>query len=148
MPAASLLGAGSQLNALLGRSEGLSLLEACTPPGTAGANETLYATVLQSWLATGFRSQVGHLVLATADVEFLITHLPGSNDVLAAIAASPAQAPAIRGLTPDAALHWAQAASSGRREPYRVTGKDCLYQWLIDLPAPDEPLLWHLLVEA
>ena len=147
LPAEALRAAGPELNYLLGRVTGLSLLQACTPPGYSEASEALYATVLRAWLASGFRSPVGDLALANEDIRFLIAHLPESNDILAAIAASSAQAPAVHGLPPDQALHWAQAASGERRKPYRPAGHDCLFQRLIELPAPNEPLLWHLLVE-
>jgi hypothetical protein len=147
LPGGALLAAGPQLNSLLGRRAGHSLLAACTPPGYDEPNEALYATVLRAWLKAGFRSEVGDLVLATEDISLLIAHLPGSNDTLAAVAASAVQAPAIHGLPPAQALRWAQAASGERRAPYRAEGGDVLFQRLIDLPAPGEGLLWHLLVE-
>src|SRR5690606_8948162 len=138
--------AGPALNFLLGRQPGLSLLQACTPPGDDGPNEALFATVLRAWLLASFRSPVGDLTLATEDVEFLVAHLPGSNDILASVAGSPAQAPAVRGLTAEAALHWATTATGDRRIPYRLAGPDALLRHLVDLPAADEALLWHLLV--
>ena len=87
------------------------------------------------------------LALATDDVAFLVAHLPGSNDILAAIAASPAQAVSVRGLPAEAALAWARGASGARREPYRTAGPDSLFQRLIEIEAPDEALWWRLLVE-
>ncbi len=145
LPAAALSAAGPELNYLLGRAEGQSLLRACTPPGETEPNEALYAAVLRGWLANGFRSPVGELALGTEDVEFLIAHLPGSNDILAAVAASPAQVAAVGGLPPAAALRWARAAAGPSRQPYRANGKDWLFQRLVDLPAAGEDLLWHLL---
>ena len=145
LPAATLQAASPELNYLLGRYDGLSLLRACTPPGEAEPNDGLYAAVLRGWLASSFRSPVGALCLGTDDVEFLIAHLPGSNEVLAAVAASPAQAAAIRGLPAPQALRWAQTASGNARQPYVTSGKDWLFQRLVDLPAADEDLQWHLL---
>jgi hypothetical protein len=141
--------AGPELKYLLGRSTGLSLLQASTPPGQSRANEALYATALRAWLSHNFQSATGDLALATEDIEFLIAHLPESNDILAAIATSSAQAAALAGLSPQLALRWAKTASGERRQPYRPggAGKDFLFQRLSELPAPDEPLLWHLLVE-
>lgn len=143
----ALQAAGPELNYLLGRSTGLSLLRASTPPGQPTVNETLYATALRAWLNNNFQSSKGRLTLAADDIEFLISHLPDSNDILAAIAASPTQALALAGLTPARALYWAKVATDERRQPYRASGKDFLFQRLGELPAPDEPLLWHLLVE-
>ena len=145
LPPAELPAAGPALNYLLGRAQGLSLLRACTPPGEAEPNEALYAAVLRGWLEQGFRSPVGELVLGTDDVVFLISHLPGSNDILAAVAASPAQVPAVRGLTPAQGLQWARATSGAWRLPYRPDDRDWLFQRLINLPATSEALLWHLL---
>lgn len=148
LPAAALLAAGPQLKHLLGRGAGgLSLLQACTPPGYAAPDEALFAIALRAWLEAGFRSPLGDLALATDDVAFLISLLPESNEVLAAIAASPAQAPAIRALPPGQALAWSQSARGERRQPYRSTGADKLAERLIELQNPDEALLWHLLVE-
>ncbi len=143
----ALQAAGPELNYLLGRSTGLSLLRASTPPGQREVNEALYATALRAWLKNDFQSSKGRLVLAAEDVEFLIAHLPESNDILAAIAASPTQALALAGLAPERALYWAKAASGERRQPYRSTGQDFLFQRLSELPAPGEALLWHVLVE-
>lgn len=145
----ALQAAGPELNYLLGRSTGLSLLQASTPPGQNNVNEALYATALRAWLNQKFQSSAGDLVLATEDIEFLIAHLPDSNDILAAIAVSSAQASALAGLAPQPALRWAKTASGERRQPYRPNGagKDFLFQRLSELPAPDEALLWHLLVE-
>src|SRR5690606_26064905 len=81
------------------------------------------------------------------DVAFLVSLLPESNDLLAAIAASTAQAPAIQALPPAQALAWAQSASGERRQPYRSNGADTLFERLITLQNLDEALLWHLLVE-
>jgi hypothetical protein len=148
LPAGSLREAGPALNYLLGRqADGLSLLRACTPPGQAEPNEALYAVVLRAWLEAGFRSPAGNLVLAAEDIAFLISVLPGSNDILAAIAASPIQRPAIQRLAASQALAWAQAADGERRQPYRADGQDRLFRRLIDLPGADEALYWHLLVE-
>jgi hypothetical protein len=147
LPAATLHAASPELNYLLGRAAGLSLLRACTPPGESEPNEALYATALRGWLANGFRSPAGELALGAADVAFLVAHLPGSNDILAAIAASPAQAAAVRGLTSEQALAWARGAAGDRRQPYRVNGKDWLFQRLIELPTAGEDLPWHLLTE-
>lgn len=151
----ALQAAGPELNYLLGRSTGLSLLRASTPPGQREANEALYATALRAWLNQNFQSPTdsgarphsGALSLATEDIEFLIAHLPESNDILAAITASPSQASALAGLAPDRALHWAKVAGGERRQPYRSDGHDALFQRLSELPAPDEALLWHLLIE-
>src|SRR5204863_1928905 len=41
---------------------------------------------------------------------------------------------------------WAKSAHGARREAYRVEGRDLLFGRLIDLEAPDEALLWHMLV--
>ncbi|MCC7358328.1 MAG: hypothetical protein IT317_02555 [Anaerolineales bacterium] len=149
LPTAALRAAGPQLNFMLGREAlAMSLLAACTPPGQAGADEALYATVLGGWLESKFRSEVGPLALATEDVAFLIEHLPESNDIMATVAASATQAPAMQGLTAGEALGWARAASGARRGPYRANGgKDVLFQRLAELPQADEALLWHLLVE-
>ncbi|MCC6192717.1 MAG: hypothetical protein IT318_27150 [Anaerolineales bacterium] len=148
LPIAALLAAGPQLKHLLGRGAAdLSLLQACTPPGHATPDEALYAVALRAWLEAGFRSALGDLALATDDVAFLISLLPESNELLAAIAASPAQAPAIRALPPGQALAWSQSACGERRQPYRPTGADKLFERLIELHSPDEALLWHLLVE-
>jgi hypothetical protein len=144
LPPATLAAASPELNYILGRAEGQSLLRACTPPGATEPNEGLYAAVLRGWLASGFRSPVGELRLGTDDIEFLIGHLPGSNDILAAIAASPAQVAALRGLPPAPALGWARAASGTARQPYRANGKDWLFQRLVDLTGADGDLLWHL----
>jgi hypothetical protein len=146
LPAGTLPEAGPKLNLMLGRATGLSLLAACTPPGETTADETLYATALRGWLDSGFRSPVGELTLAPEDIVFMVGHLPDSNDILAAIAASPAQAGAMRAMPADAALQWAKAARGARREPYRVEARDMLFARLIELEAPDEALLWHLLV--
>lgn len=143
----ALQSAGPELNYLLGRSTGLSLLQASTPPGQSHVNEALYATALRAWLGQNFHTSKGDLALATDDVEFLIAHLPESNDILAAIATSSAQAAAFSSLGPESALHWAKTASGERRQPYRSAGKDFLFTRLSELPAPDEPLLWHLLIE-
>ncbi len=145
LPAGTLADAGPRLNFILGRATGLSLLAACTAPGETAADESLYATVLRGWLASNFRSPVGDLALAADDLTFLVGHLPGSNDILAAIAVSPAQAPAMRLTPPEAALRWAKSAQGPRRDPYRVEGRDLLFARLLDLVSPDEPLLWHLL---
>jgi hypothetical protein len=85
--------------------------------------------------------------LAPEDVAFLITLLPDSNDILAAIAAAPTQLPAIQALTAERASAWAQAARGERRRPYCHDGQDLLFRRLIELPAADEALLWHLVVE-
>src|SRR5579859_6530141 len=145
LPPATLAAASPELNYILGRAEGLSLLHACTPPGEAEPNEGLYAAVLRGWLASGFRSPVGELRLGTDDVAFLIGHLPGSNDVLASIAISPAQVVALRGLPSARAVTWAKAAHGNARQPYRANGKDWLFQRLVDLPGAESDLLWHLL---
>ena len=147
LPAGALLSAGPGLNFLLGRSKGLSLLRACTPPGYHQTNEALFGTVLTAWREAGFRSLAGDLVLATEDVQILLAHLPGSNDVLAAVVKSPAQAAAIGGLTAAQALHWARTASGPLRDPYRDGKRDLLFERLMELPALDEALLWHLLVD-
>ncbi len=145
LPAATLSAASPELNYLLGRAQGLSLLRACTPPGETEPNEALYAAVLRGWLAAGFRSPVGELALGTDDVQFLIAHLPGSNDILAAVAASSAQTSAIGGLAPSVALHWARVASGAARQPYLANGRDSMFLRLVELPNPDEALVWHLL---
>ncbi|MEP7356485.1 MAG: hypothetical protein ABI847_04550, partial [Anaerolineales bacterium] len=145
LPAGTLPEAGPRLNLMLGRASGMSLLEACAAPGETTADETLYATVLRGWLASGFRSPVGDLALAAEDIVFLVGHLPGSNDILAAVVSSPAQAAAIQAMPAQAALKWAQSAHGARREPYRVDGRDGLFARLLELEMPDEALLWHLL---
>lgn len=147
LPAGALLAAGPALNFLLGRQSGLSLLRACTPPGYDQTNEALFGTVLAAWRAAGFRSAAGSLALATEDVAILLEHLPGSNDILAAIASSPAQTAAIGGLTAAQALHWARSATGTLRQPYQAGQRDLLLAQLIELPALDEALLWHLVVE-
>ena len=147
LPPAALREASPRLSFLLGRAEGMSLLEACTPPDHDAVDESLFATVLRAWLARGFRSPVGSLALASDDLRFLIDNLPGSNDILAAVAASPPQAPAVAGLPPGHALRWARVAAGERRGLYLSAGHDILFQRLIELPAADEALLWHLLVD-
>jgi hypothetical protein len=107
----------------------------------------LLATVLSAWLEAGFHLPAGEAALATEDVDFLIANLPGSNEILAAVAGSTAQIGAVRGLAAAAALQWAQLAAGERRQPYRAEGKDLLFQRLIELPKADETLLWRLLVE-
>jgi hypothetical protein len=146
-PAATLDAASPALNYLLGRRIGLSLIEACTPPGHDRPDEALYATVLRAWLEADFHLPAGDAVLASEDIEFLISNLPGSNEILAAVAASPAQTQAIRGLSSASAQQWLQAAQGERRQPYRADGKDLLFQRLMELPAADEALLWRVLVE-
>jgi len=54
LPPATLAAASPELNYILGRAQGLSLLRACTPPGDSEPNEGLYAAVLRGWLASGF----------------------------------------------------------------------------------------------
>ncbi len=146
-PPATLDAASPALNYMLGRAGGMSLLQACTPPGHTQPDEALYATVLRAWLADDFHAPAGEMALAEEDVEFLVANLPGSNDILAAVAASPGQRPAIRGLTAASALHWAKTAAGERRQPYRAGSKDLLFQCLVDIPAADEALSWHLLTE-
>lgn len=146
LPAGALLGAGPALNFLLGRTKGLSLLRACTPPGYEAPNEALFATVLTAWQAVGFKTLAGELALAPEDLRILLQHLPGSNAVLAAVALSPVQAPAVHGLSAGEALHWARSAAGPLREPYRQGRRDALFDLLSELPAMDEALLWHLLV--
>jgi hypothetical protein len=146
LPPGALPAAGPRLNFMLGRAAGMSLVQACTPDGAGAPDAALFATVLRAWQAAGFRSPVGDLLLATQDVQLLIDHLPASNDLLAAVAAAPAQAPAVRGLAAAGALRWASGASGERRAPYRQGQIDWLFKRLTELDAPDEALLWHLLV--